>query len=63
MRMLDIVSGWELSPLDVGLHEARNSGRVFSYWEQGALLDGLGRSRKPLVSGLKEGALHDGIAR
>jgi len=67
MRMLDFISGWEPTPRDVGLHEARDSGRVFSYWEQGALLDGLGRSRKPLVSGLKEGPftmeLHDDRAR
>lgn len=63
MRMLDFISGWKPTPRDVGLHEARDSGRVFGYWEQGALLDGLGRCRKPLVSGLKEGPftmeLHD----
>jgi hypothetical protein len=55
MRMLGFIGGWEPSPSDVGLHEARDSGRVLGYWEQGALLDGLARCRKPLVSGLKEG--------
>ena len=63
MRMLDFISGWAPTPREVGVHEARDSGRVFGYWEQGALLDGLARCRKPLVSGLKEGPftmeLHD----
>jgi hypothetical protein len=55
MRMLKFISEWEPTARDVGIHEARDSGRVFGYWEQGALLDGLARCRKPLVSGLKEG--------
>lgn len=55
MRMLGLIGGWEPTPHGVGLHEARASGRVFDYWEQGALLDGLARCREPLVSGLKEG--------
>jgi hypothetical protein len=63
MRMLDFISGWRPTASDVGTHEARDAGRVFGYWEQGALLDGLARCRKPLVSGLKEGPftmeLHD----
>jgi hypothetical protein len=67
MRMLAFISEWKPTPRDVGLHEASDSGRVFSYWEQGALLDGLGRCRKSLVSGLKEGPftmeLHDDRAR
>ena len=67
MRMLDFIAGWKPTPQDVGVHEARDSGRVFGYWEQGALLDGLARCRKPLVSGLKEGPftmqLHDDRAR
>jgi hypothetical protein len=55
MRMLDFISGWKPTPRDLGLQEARDSSRVFGYWEQGALLDGLARCRKPLVSGLREG--------
>lgn len=59
--------GMEADPAGRRLHEARNSGRVFGYWEQGALLDGLVRCRKPPVSGLKEGPftmeLHDDRAR
>ncbi len=67
MRMLDFISGWNPPAEDVFFHDTRDSGRVFSYWEQGALLDGLARCRKPLVSGLKEGPftmeLHDDRAR
>jgi hypothetical protein len=67
MRMLEFISVRKPTPADVGRHEARGSGRVFGYWEQGALLDGLGRCRKPPVSGLKEGpftmALHSDRAR
>jgi len=67
MRMLAFISEWKPNPRDVGLQEARDSGRVFGYWEQGALLDGLARCRKPLVSGLKEGPftmeLHDDRVR
>jgi len=63
MRMLGFISEWAPTPRDVGLNEARDSGRVFGYWEQGALLDGLARCWKPLVSGLKDGPftmeLHD----
>jgi hypothetical protein len=55
MRMLGFIGEWEPTPRDVGRHEARDSGRVFDYWEQGAMLDGLALCRKPLVSGLKEG--------
>ena len=44
-----------------------NSGRLFGYWETGALLDGLARCRKLLLSGLKDGPfsmeLHDDRAR
>jgi len=67
MRMLGFIGRWEPSPRDLVLHEARDSGGVFGYWEQGALLDGLARCRKPLVSGLKEGPftleLHDDRVR
>ncbi len=67
MRMLDFIAGWKPTPQDIGVHEARDSGRVYGYWEQGVLLDGLARCRKPLVSGLKEGPftmeLHDDRAR
>ena len=67
MWMLEFISGDKTTPTNVFFHWARDSGRLFGYWEQGALLDGLGRSRKPLVSGLKEGPftmeLHDDRAR
>src|ERR1700744_5902445 len=67
MRMLDLIAAWKQTPQAVGAHEARDSGRVFGYWEQGALLDGIARCRKPLVSGLKEGPftmeLHDDRVR
>ena len=67
MRMLEFISGEKTTPADVFSHEAREVGRPFGYWEQGALLDGLARCRKPLVSGLKDGPfsmeLHDDRAR
>ncbi len=68
MRMLDFLSGSEKRTAeDVLLYDARDSGRVFNYWEQGALLDGLGRCRKPAVSGIKDGPftldMHDDRAR
>jgi hypothetical protein len=33
MRMLGFIGEWEPTPRDVGLHGARDSGRVFGYWE------------------------------
>jgi len=68
MRMLNFISGSENKTVrDVLFYDTRDSGRVFGYWEQGALLDGLGRGRKPPVSGLKDGPftmeMHDDRAR
>jgi hypothetical protein len=68
MRMLDFISVSEKKTAqDLLLYDSRYSGRVFGYWEQGALLDGLGRCRKPAISGIKEGPftleLHDDRAR
>lgn len=67
MRMLEFMAGDKTTPSGVFHHAARDSGRLFGYWEQGALLDGLARCRKPLVSGLKDGPfsmeLHDDRAR
>jgi hypothetical protein len=68
MRMLGFISGSEKKTArDVLFYDTRDSGRVFGYWEQGALLDGIARCRKLLVSGLKEGPftmeLHDDRAR
>jgi hypothetical protein len=67
MRMLEFISGDKTTPPGVFHHAARDSGWLFGYWETGALLDGLARCRKPLVSGLKDGPfsmeLHDDRAR
>ena len=67
MRMLEFISMRRPTSPDVGRYEARDSGRVFGYWEQGTLLDGLGRCRNPPVLGLEEGpftmALHNDRAR
>jgi hypothetical protein len=67
MWMLEFISGGKTTPTNVFLHWARDAGRLFGYWEQGALLDGLARCRKPLMSGLKDGPfsteLHDDRAR
>lgn len=68
MRMLDFISGSEKKTAqDVLLYDTRDSGGVFGYWEQGALLDGLALCRKSPVSGLKEGPftleMHDDRAR
>jgi hypothetical protein len=66
--MLNFISGSEKKTArDVLFYDTRDSGRVFSYWEQGALLDGLGQGRKPPVSGIKDGPftmeMHDDRAR
>jgi hypothetical protein len=67
MRMLDFISGSEKTAQDVLFYDTHDSGRIFGYWEQGALLDGLGRCRKPAVSGIKDGPftleLHDDRVR
>jgi hypothetical protein len=68
MRMLNFISGSEKKTAqDVLFYDTRDSGRVFGYWEQGALLDGLGQGRKPPVSGIKDGPftmeMHDDRAR
>ena len=68
MRMLDFLSGSEKKTAqDVLIYDMHDSGRVFDYWEQGTLLDGLGRCRKPAVSGIKDGPftleMHDDRAR
>jgi hypothetical protein len=55
MRMLASISAWKPTPQDVGQYEARDSSRVFGFWEQGALLNGLARCRKPVVSGIQDG--------
>ena len=64
MRMLDFVWGAEKPRArKIMRREASNSANIFSYWELGALLDGLARRRNRLVSGLREGPfnmdLHD----
>jgi hypothetical protein len=67
MRMLEFISGDGTTPIDVLRYETNDSGRIFDYWEMGALLDGLARCRTPAVSGLKEGPftmkLHDNRER
>ncbi len=56
MRMLELVSAGLARPFDLFPgDEKRNERRVFSYWEAGALLDGLARCPVPAVSGLEEG--------
>jgi hypothetical protein len=56
MRMLELIAPGDVRPFDVFPgHEKPNERRVFHYWEVGALLDGLARCSKPVVSGLDEG--------
>jgi hypothetical protein len=68
MRMLELVAAGNATPSDVfpGRNK-RNTRRVFSYWEVGALLDGLARGPAPAVADLEEGPftdeLHDDAAR
>jgi hypothetical protein len=63
MRMLDFTLRDRATPHDIFGHEMPDSRRVFGYWELGALLDGLARSRNPAVAGIKDGPftleLHD----
>jgi hypothetical protein len=56
MRMLELISEGNARPPDVFPgYRKRNKGRVFGYWEIGALLDYLARGPVPAVSGLGEG--------
>ncbi len=56
MRMLELVSAGNVSPLDVlPGYRKNNTRRVFGYWETGSLLDGLAHGPAPAVSGLDEG--------
>lgn len=68
MRMLELVSVGNVSPLDVFPgYRKNNTRRVFDYWETGSLLDGLAHGPAPAVSGLEEGPfteeLHDDADR
>jgi hypothetical protein len=67
-RLLQLVSDGFIHPLELFPAEGKpNCGRVFDYWETGALLDGLARGPAPALAGLDEGpftdALHDDAAR
>jgi hypothetical protein len=67
-RMLELIALGDVQPFDVFPgHEKPNERRVFSYWEVGALLDGLARCPVPAVSGLNEGPfsleMHDDPSR
>jgi len=56
MRMLELISAGSVGPFDVFPGDnRRNKGRVFGYWEVGALLDGLAHCPVPAMSGLDEG--------
>jgi hypothetical protein len=56
MRLLELISAGHVHPCDLFPgHEKPNERRVFSYWEVGALLDGLAHGPAPAVSGLDEG--------
>jgi hypothetical protein len=56
MQMLELIAAGNERPFDVFPgHEKRNQRRVFSYWEVGALLDGLAHCPAPAVAGLDEG--------
>jgi hypothetical protein len=55
MHMLELISASNLGPFDVFPGGQRNKRRVFSYWEVGALLEGLAHCPGPVVSGLDEG--------
>jgi hypothetical protein len=54
MRLLELSVDWG-TPHEVFKRETSDSGRVFDYWEMGALLDGLGRCRTPAIVGFEEG--------
>jgi hypothetical protein len=56
MRMLELIAAGNAGPFDLFPGRGkRNQGRVFDYWEAGALLDGLARCPAPAVAGLDEG--------
>jgi hypothetical protein len=55
MHMLELISEGNRGPFDVFPGGKRNKRRVFSYWEVGALLEGLAHCPEPVVSGLDEG--------
>jgi hypothetical protein len=62
MRMLQLVSDGLVHPFDLFPgYERPNRGRVFDYWETGALLDGLAGGPAPLLSGLDEGPFNDDL--
>ena len=68
LRMLELISEGNASPYDVFPgHQKRNTRRVYSYWEVGALLDGLAHCPAPAVAGLEEGPftmeMHDDRSR
>jgi hypothetical protein len=56
MRMLELISGGNVSPPDIFPgHDKRNTRRTFDYWQIGALLDGLADAPAPAISGLNGG--------
>jgi hypothetical protein len=55
MRMLELISAGNVSPLDVFPGYGKSNTRRIDYWEAGSLLDGLARCPVPAVSGLDEG--------
>jgi hypothetical protein len=60
MRMLELIAAGSASAFDLFPGRQKpNTRRVFSYWEAGALLDGLARGPVPAVSGLAEGPFTD----
>lgn len=60
MRMLELVAAGNATPFDLFPgHQKRNTRRVFSYLEVGALLDGLAHSPAPAVAGLEAGPFTD----
>jgi hypothetical protein len=67
MRMLHFTLRDEATPRNFFRCEVSDSRQVFGYWELGALLDRLGRCRKPAVSGIIDGPftleMHDERAR
>ncbi|CCE09123.1 conserved hypothetical protein [Bradyrhizobium sp. STM 3843] len=55
-RLLQLVADGFVHPFDLFPgYEKPNRGRVFEYWETGALLDGLAHSPAPALTGLAEG--------
>jgi hypothetical protein len=66
-RFLDLLANGATTTRELFEFNAKDSARVFDYWEAGRLIDGLARCPTPAILGLEVGpfdlAMHDDCAR